>query len=169
VRPYVVGGACHRVRHHLENALAEGVLELPPELAAHAGRCPHCGPQVRELEALFRRLREASAHMDMGPVPDVVDAVLQKIAAGQPAPENRVRLNSPLEPVDQTANRRAHLRWVLGQVAAIVAALCVAVGGLTYLALKVNQAVGGARPAEVVQRWMAPLQDWTQALFGNMR
>lgn len=148
----------------MDNALSDGLLNLSPELAAHAARCPHCGQQVRETEALFRRLRNAPANLDLGPVPGVVDSVLQRIAAS-PLPDNLVRL-SP-EPAKAVPKKKAHLGWVLGQVAAIAAVLGIAVGGVGYLALKVNQAVGGAKPAEVVQRLVAPLQDWSRALFGN--
>lgn len=165
MRPYVVGGACHRVKQQLDNALAEGVLELSPELAAHAARCPHCGVQVRETEQLFKRLRTAPASLDLGPVPGVVDVVVQQIATESPA-DSLVRLSPPGQSEEgRQGSRRAHLRWVLGQVAAIAAVLCVAVGGLTYLALRVNYAVGGQRPAEVVERWVGPLQNWSTALF----
>lgn len=166
MRPYVVGGACHRVQQQLDHCLSEGVLELSPELAAHAVRCPHCGPQVRETEALFKRLRSTTANLDLGPVPGVVDAVLQRIA--EEAPETIGKAPSRQGEVDRR-HRRAHLRWVLGQIAAIAALFCVAVGGLTYLALKVNHAVGGAKPNEVVERWVAPFHNWTQVLFQNTK
>lgn len=166
MRPYVVGGACHRVQQQLDNALSEGVLELSPELAAHASRCPQCDLAVRRTEALFQRLRSTPAALDLGPVPGVVDAVLQHIAAEQPA--TVVRLTGERERRGDR-KREVHLRWLLGQVAAIAAILCIAVGGLTYLTLKVNHAVGGAEPSEVVERWVAPLEDWSRALFGRMR
>ena len=166
MRPYVVGGACHRVQQQLDNALSEGVLELSPELAAHAGRCPQCAPAVRRTEALFQRLRSAPAALDLGPVPGVVDTVLQRIAAEGPA--TVVKLTGGREQkVDQ--KRTGHLRWLLGQVAAIAAILFIAVGGLTYLTLKMNHAVGGAEPSKVVERWVEPLEDWTRAVFGKMR
>lgn len=166
MRPYVVGGACHRVQQHLDNALTDGVLNLPPELAAHAARCQHCGHQVQETEALFRRLRNAPANLDLGPVPGAVDSVLQRIATG-PTADNLVRL-SP-EPEKAVRRRKANMRWIVGQVATIAAVLGIAVGGVTYLALKVNQAVGGVPPSEVVERWVAPLHDWSKALFGNTK
>ncbi|MFZ5827201.1 MAG: hypothetical protein ACOY94_23130 [Bacillota bacterium] len=165
MRPYVVGGACHRVQQQLDNALSEGVLELSPELAAHVGRCPQCAPAVRETEALFKRLRSAPAALDLGPVPGVVDTVLQRIAAEGPATLVKLTEREP----KSDRKRTGHLRWLLGQVAAIAAILFVAVGGLTYLTLKVNHAVGGAEPSTVVERWVEPLEDWTRALFGKMR
>lgn len=166
MRPYVVGGACHRVQQQLDNAHSEGVLELSPELSAHAGRCPQCAPAVRELEALFKRLRSTPAALDLGPVPGVVDTVLQRIAADQPP--TVVKLTGGREPRAER-KRASHLRWLLGQVAAIAAVLCLAVGGLTYVVLQVNHAVGGAEPSKVVQRWVAPLEDWSRAVFGKMR
>lgn len=166
MRPYVVGGICHRVQQQLDNALSEGALELSPELVAHAGRCPHCGLLLQETEALFQRLRRAPAALDMGPVPGVVDAVLQHIALEQPA---RLPRATTGERSPKQQKKRPHLRWMMGQLAAIVAVLCIAISGLTYLAMQVNHAVGGAKPSEVVARWVAPFEDWTRALFGRTK
>lgn len=166
MRPYIVGGACHRVQQQLDHALSEGVLELSPELSAHAGSCPQCALQVRGTEALFKRLRSTPAALDLGPVPGVVDAVLQRIAAD---PSSTVIRLTPAEAKTTRPKQQAHLRWLLGQVAAITAILCIAVSGLTYLTLKVNHAVGGAEPSKVVARWVAPLQDWSRALFRHTR
>ncbi|MFZ5813770.1 MAG: hypothetical protein ACOY93_00525 [Bacillota bacterium] len=163
MRPYLVGGACHRLQERLDAALSSGQLELPAELAAHAERCPQCGPQVRQTEALFRRLRAVPASLDLGPVPGVVDSVLRQVTAEPPAPA------ASSLPESARQKRRSHLRWVLGQIAVVAVVLCIAVSGVTYLALKVNQAVGGARPSEVVARWVAPLQNWSEALFRSMK
>jgi len=161
VRPYVVGGACHRVQKQLDTSLSEGALSLSAELNAHAERCPHCGPALRDTEALFRRLRSAPAGVDLGPVPGVVDSVLRQIAT--PAAVHVTPVVQ--DPSVAARKRRQHTRWVIGQVAAIAAALCLALGGVTYLVLKANEAVSGTSPGQVVQRWVAPLQDWSQALF----
>lgn len=169
MRPYLVGGACHRVQQQVDNALAEGLLALSPELSAHAGRCPQCGPLVEETELLFRRLRSAPANLSLGPVPGVVDAVLQRVASDPSSVQGPVRMHPGGQPEGAERRKRAHLRWVLGQVAVIAAVLCVAVGGLTYLALRVNHAVGGARPAEVVERWVEPLQNWSQAILQDTK
>lgn len=180
MRPYVIGGACHRVQTQLDIAMQEGVLELPAELAAHVERCPHCGGQAREVEALFERLRSLPAGINIGPVPGIVDKVLEMTAI-EPVPESKVRAlptvqahaepqavpeggQAGAEPVQERKGRPKQWQWVLGQVAAVVAVLAVAVTGLTLL---INQAVGGVRPGEVVQKWVAPLHDWTQALFEN--
>lgn len=160
MRPYVIGGACHRVLEQLDTALREGTLALPPELSAHANRCAQCGPRVKEVEALFTRLRKLPAEMDVGPVLGVVDSVLQRVAVdGQPATGS----------TGESRGRPSQWRWLLGQVAAIAAVLCIGLGGITYLALKVNEAVGGANPSEMVERWVAPLSDWSQALFRNVK
>ncbi len=165
MRPYVVGGACHRVLKHVDTALSVGALALPTELAAHAERCAHCGPHLRETEELFRRLRSSPASIDLGPVPGVVDSVLQRIAT--PAPPQVTPILT--DPVKVARKRRQHASWVIGQVATIAAVLCLALGGFTYLVLKVNEAVSGVAPGQVVERWVAPLQNWSQALFENTK
>lgn len=162
MRPYVVGGACHRVQQQIDAGLAEGSLTLSAELAAHASRCPHCAPLVAETDALFQRLRGAVAGIDLGPVPGVVDAVLERIALEGVAPV----VNLPLDRVEaEPVKKASQTRWVLGQVATFAAVLLVAAGGLTMLALLLNQAVSGVHPGEVVGNWVAPLQDWSQTLF----
>lgn len=162
MRPYVVGGACHRVQQQLDEALAEGSMHLSAELAAHASRCPQCAPLVAETEALFQRLTGTVASIDLGPVPGVVDAVLQRIALEVPSPV----LTLPVERAEELPARKGgQARWVLGQIATVAAVLIVAVSGVTMLALLLNQAVSGVRPGEVVQRWVAPVSDWTQTLF----
>jgi len=136
-----------------------GVLALPAELAAHAERCPHCSGQVREVQELFQRLRSFPASLDLSPVPAVVDRVLQATTAEPPAPAEP-------RPVRKAESQ---WRWVVRQVATVAAALLVAAGGLTYVGLKLNQAVHHVQPNEVVERWFAPLQDWTEALFHGTR
>lgn len=184
MRPYVIGGACHRVQNQLDLAMQGGVLELPADLAAHVERCPHCGGQAREVEALFRRLRSLPAGFDVGPVPGIVDKVLALTAAdllAQPSATSFPRTQAQQQPWMQAGtlkpytaapqsdqwrkSRPTRWRWVLGQVGAVAAVIVVAAAGLTYLSLVVNHAVSGVKPAEVVQKWVAPLQDWTQALF----
>jgi hypothetical protein len=154
MKPQVIGGACSRVQQALDEALAEGVLSMPPELAAHAGRCPRCGPEVKDVERLFSRLRKAVAGADLGQVPRVVDHVMARTVA---------------EPHPPAPRRRPDLKWVLGQVAAVAAILVIAVGTITYGLLKANEAVSGARPAQVVYRLAAPFRELAQALFHSAR
>jgi hypothetical protein len=160
--------------------MQEGVLELPPELAAHVERCPHCSGQAREVETLFKRLRSMPSGFDLGPVPGIVDKVLSATAtdpllqagvhplpSAHTGPRVRVQEDPTSQQGEVRKNRPTRWRWVLGQVAAVAAVIAVAVTGLTYLSLMVNQAVSGVKPSEVVGKWVAPLQDWTQALFEN--
>lgn len=161
MKPHLVGTACHRLQQALDEALAEGSLHLPPELATHAARCPRCGPDVRDTEALFARLRGAPSGLGLGRVPGVVDFVVAKTAA-EPAPKPATRPTVG-------ARKRADLRWAVGQVAAAAAVLCITVGGFSYAVLKLNEAVSGTRPAEVVERMVAPFKNFTQALFKDAR
>lgn len=166
MKPHVIGSACHKVQLAVDEAMMEGVLQLPPELAAHAGRCSRCGPEVQEMEALLSRLRSGAAGMGLGQVPGVVDAVLTQSGAQQPsAPSIMVTL----APAPEPERKGAHLRWLAGQVAGVAAVLLVSAGLLTYSVLVVNQVVTGTRPSEVVQKLVAPFQDWTIAKFRSSR
>lgn len=162
MRPYVIGGACDRVRQQVDAAMIEGVLTLPPALAAHAERCPHCSAEVHEVETLLQRLRSLPASLDLSPVPAAVDRVLQAAAADLPS------VAAGAAP-GEARRRTPQWRWVLGQVAAVAAMLIVAAGGLTLLGLKIHDAVTGAEPSAIVERWVAPLREWTEALFRNGR
>lgn len=187
MRPYVIGGSCDRVRQQVESAMIEGVLTLPAPLAAHAERCPHCSAEVREVEALLKRLRSLPASLDLGPVPGVVDRVLQSTATAMPAvagtPEG---LGTPgLVGTPAEAGAHAHAagdaaaaagrkrppqwRWVLGQLVGVAAALIIAAGGLTLLGLRIHQAVSGSNPGSVVEQMVAPLRSWTEAIFQGTR
>jgi len=147
-----IRGACVRVKAALDDAMAQGALNLSPELLAHAARCPCCGPEYRETEALLARLRAAAAGVDLRQVPGVVDYVMAR-TLGESRPTAPVPAPLP--------NRRVQLVWVLGQVAAVAAVLVVVTSGLAYAVLKVNQAVGGTSPQAMVERLSAPLRDWT--------
>jgi anti-sigma factor RsiW len=147
MKPTVVGSACQRVQAHLDDALATGTLSLPPELAAHAERCPNCGPEVAETERLLSRLRGAAAGIELGPVPKAVDAVLAQIAA-----ENQPKVL----PLEQRSRKRVAALWVIGQVAAVAAVLIIAIGGLGFALLKVNEAVSGVTPGDVFAKLAAP-------------
>jgi len=149
MKPHAVGSACQRVQSALDEGLATGSLSLPAELAAHADRCPRCGPEVRQTESLLSRLRGAAAGIELGRVPPTVDAVLARIATESP---QRVML------VEQPRARRVQTRWLLGQVAAVAAVLLITVGGLGFVILKVNEAVSGVKPGDVVSRLVAPFR-----------
>lgn len=177
MRPYVIGGACDRVHQQVENAMVEGVLTLPAPLLAHVERCPHCSREVREVETLLKRLRSLPASLDLGPVPPVVDRVLQAVAQGGQAvasapaasatpTHSAGSLSSAGTPVRR--QRPPQWRWILGQVAAVAAALAVAAGGLTLLGLRIHRAVVGISPGEGLNQWFEPLREWTQALFRNV-
>jgi anti-sigma factor RsiW len=159
----VIGGACDRVRQRVEEAMAEGVLDLPPNLAAHVERCPHCSAEVREVEMLLHRLRSLPASLDLTPVPAAVDRVLQAAAS------NLAAAGSAPSPEERRRRRMPQWQWVLGQVAAVAAVIAIAAGGLTLLGLRIHGAVSGQPPGQIVERWVAPLRDWTQALFRNVR
>ncbi|MBY6276928.1 hypothetical protein [Symbiobacterium thermophilum] len=165
MRPYVIGGACDRVRQRVEEAMAEGVLDLPANLVAHVERCPHCSAEVREVEMLLHRLRSLPASLDLSPVPAAVDRVLQATASN-PAAAGAVPAPAPVE---KKRRRTPQWQWVLGQVAAVAAVIAIAAGGLTLLGLGIHGAVSGQEPGRIVERWVAPLRDWTQALFRNVR
>lgn len=166
MKPHVIGSACHRVQMALDEAMMEGVLQLTPELAAHAGRCPRCGPEVQEVDLLLSRLRSGGAGMGLGRVPGIVDAVLAQ-AGAQPSQRPAVSLN--VAPAEESKKKASHLRWVAGQVAAAAAVLVVGVGLLTYSVLVVNQVVTGTKPSEVVQKLTAPFQDWSLAKFRSAK
>ncbi len=163
MRPYVVGGACDRVRRRVEEALSEGVLDLPASLAAHVERCPYCSAEVREVEMLLHRLRSLPASLDLSPVPAVVDRVLQATATAVNPDAGAAR--GP----EMKRRRTPQWQWVLGQVAAVVAVIALAAGGLTLLGLRIHDAVAGRAPGRAAERWIAPLRDWTEALFQNVR
>ncbi|HWI64780.1 MAG TPA: hypothetical protein VNT75_23370 [Symbiobacteriaceae bacterium] len=149
MKPHAVGSACQRVQEALDEALATGTLSLPAELSAHADRCPRCGPEVADTENLLARLRGAAAGVTLGRVPPAVDAVLAQIAR-ESAPR--------VVPLEQAKSRRVQTRWVLGQVAAVAAVLIVTVGSLGYVILKVNEAVSGVKPGDVVARLVTPFR-----------
>lgn len=176
MKPQVIGGACSRVTQVLDEALSEGVLNIPPELAAHAARCPRCGPEVKETEQLLSRLRGAVAGLDLRRVPHVVDYVMAHTASEYR--ENQPRAAITAQPLAAGAtssparrsgrhDRRAHWRWVAGQLAVAAAVLVLTVSGLTYTALKINQAISGTEPSEVVARLMSPFHNWAEAQFGR--
>lgn len=175
MRPYVIGGSCDRVRQAVEAAMIEGVLTLPAPLAAHAERCPHCSREVREVENLLKRLRGLPASLDLGPVPGVVDRVLEATATAMPAGAGTSA--APGVRADATDGFRAaagrkrppQWRWVLGQLVGVAAALAIAAGGLTFLGLRIHQAVSGVDPGPLVEQWMVPLRNWTEALFERTR
>ncbi|WP_374712796.1 hypothetical protein [Symbiobacterium terraclitae] len=186
MRPYVIGGSCDRVRQAVESAMIEGVLALPAPLSAHAERCPHCSREVREVENLLRRLRSLPASLDLGPVPGVVDRVLQatatavQVADGDPGAAHPLTgVGAPTAegapptpggaPAAAGRRRPPQWRWVLGQLIGVAAALVIAAGGLTLLGLRIHQAVTDASPGSVVEQWMAPLRSWTEALFQRTR
>lgn len=155
MKPTVVGSSCQRVQAAVEDALMEGTLNLPAELAAHAARCARCSAEVADTEHLLGRLRGAVAAIDLGQVPRVVDYVMTQTAALiQPARP------APLMPAPK---KKVPVSWVLGQVAAVAAALLIAVGGLTYMVLKVNQAVSGVAPGDVLARLTAPFTETNRA------
>lgn len=165
MKPQVVGGACHRFQAALDEAMAEGVLSLAPELTAHATRCARCAIELKETEALLGRLRNASAGIDLSRVPHVVDFVLSQTATEQGAtPAPAVLLE------EKRRQKGVRLRWVLTQVAAVAAVLLIAVGGLTYTVLKVNEVVSGVKPGEVLAKLAAPFSRTQQAEFrGNAK
>jgi hypothetical protein len=154
VKPQVVGGACQRVQIALDEALATGTLSLPPELAAHASHCPHCAGEVQSTENLLIRLRDAAAGVPLGRLPQVVDYVLSQTSVAPPP-------QAPL--VVQERRKQVQVSWVLGQAVAVAAVLLLAVGSLTFLALKLNQAVNGVSPGEVFDRIAAPFNQSNRA------
>jgi len=165
MKPQVVGSACHRLQAALDEAMAEGVLNLAPELAAHAARCARCAMELKETEGLLGRLRNASAGIDLSRVPHVVDFVMSQTTA-EPV--------SKPTPVASLAEKRrqkgVRLRWVLTQVAAVAAVLLIAVSGLTYTVLKVNEVVSGVKPTEVLAKLVAPFSQTQRAEFhGNAK
>lgn len=147
--------ACQRVELLIDQALSEGVLNLPPELQAHAAHCPRCGREYSEVSQLLTRLRGAAAGIDLGKVPSVVDLVMTAPSAAQAT--------------HRTGRRPVSSAWVFGQLAAVVAMVVLMVGGLTYALLKVNQAVGGLPPERVVERVLTPFQGWTWTRFRGTR
>lgn len=164
MKPHVVSMACHRVQRALDEGMSEGSLNLPAELAAHAAHCPRCGPEVEATHTLLTRLRDGAARVDLGKVPGVVDRVVAHTVGARGSAEGRSGSALPAAP-----SQKAHLRWVLGQVAIVATVLLVTLTGLTYGLLKMNEAVSGVRPGEVVERAMAPLRNWSQAIFGNAK
>ncbi|HYF95504.1 MAG TPA: hypothetical protein VD969_25105 [Symbiobacteriaceae bacterium] len=155
MKPHAIGSSCQRVQAVLDEALATGLLSLPPELAAHAERCSRCGPEVKETEQLLSRLRGAAAGISLGPVPHAVDAVLAQISS-QSAPRALI-LN------EQPKVKRVRTRWILGQVAAVAAVLLITVGGLGFVILKLNEAVSGVKPGDVLAKLAAPFRYSDQA------
>jgi hypothetical protein len=153
MKPHAVGSACHRVQLILDEALATGTLALPTELAFHADQCPRCGPDVRDTEALLSRLRGASAGVELGPVPPAVDRVLAQIAH-----ESEPRFLTAGRTTQQPRKKQVRTRWVLGQVAAVAAVLLITVGGLGYAILKVNEAVSGVKPGDVLAKFASPFR-----------
>ncbi|HWI61764.1 MAG TPA: hypothetical protein VNT75_08005 [Symbiobacteriaceae bacterium] len=107
MRPHVISHACLRVRSALNDALAEGTLVLPAELAAHARQCATCGPAVAEVQELLGRLRSVPAGLPLGEVPAVVEAVLGRAE-------------------ERHARRSVNIRWFLGQLAGLAVLLFVA-------------------------------------------
>ncbi|HEY3368528.1 MAG TPA: hypothetical protein VGK74_26020 [Symbiobacteriaceae bacterium] len=166
MKPQVIGTACARVSQVLDEALSEGTLNLPPELVAHASRCPRCGPEVQETEQLLARLRSAVAGAGLGRVPHVVDYVM-----GHTAAEYRETRPAAASIADQECRphggQGAHLRWVLGQVAVVAAALLITITTVTFAALKINAAISGHPPADMMTRVTAPFRDWVEAQFGR--
>lgn len=153
MKPHAVGSACHRVQLLLDEALATGTLALPTELSFHADQCPRCGPDVRDTEALLSRLRGASAGVELGPVPQAVDSVLAQIAR-----ESAPRVLTQGQAPQSSRQKQVRTRWVLGQVAAVAAVLLITVGGLGYAILKVNEAVSGVKPGDVLARIASPFR-----------
>ncbi len=153
MKPQIVGPACGRVQEAIDGAMAEGVLRLPAELAAHAQRCARCGAEVTAIQGLLGRLQDAAATLPMGPVPGVVDAVIARTTTAGGRPDKA----------------RPGAMWVLGQVAAVAAALLILISGVSYALLKVNQAVSGTEPVEVVHRLTAPLTNWNWARIKNAK
>jgi hypothetical protein len=153
MKPTIVGSACQRVQAAIDEALVEGTLSLPPELSAHAARCARCGAEVTSTEQLLSRLRGAAACVGLAQVPRVVDYVMAHTAA-EPQVTQSARTRQ---------TKRPNLYWALGQVAAVAAVLAVTVSGLTYVALKVNQAVSGVKPGEVMQHLTAPFNESNRA------
>ncbi|MDF2631009.1 MAG: hypothetical protein K0R39_4840 [Symbiobacteriaceae bacterium] len=142
----------------LDEALATGTLALPAELALHADGCPRCGPEYRDTEALLSRLRGAAAGIELGPVPQAVDKVLDQITR-----EAAPRVFSMVEasagsPGAQHRQKQVRTRWILGQVAAVAAVLLIAVGGIGYAILKVNEAVSGVSPGDVLAKFASPFR-----------
>lgn len=162
MKPHLIGSACHKVQMALDEAMMEGALQLTPELSAHAGRCPRCGPEVQDVELLLGRLRNGAAGVGLGPVPGIVDAVLAQTGT-RSLERPSVTLN--VAPMEEPKQKASHLQWIAGQVAAVAAVLVISVGLLTYSVLIVNQVVTGTRPSEVVQKLTAPFQDWSLAKF----
>jgi len=165
MKPQVVGSACFRVQEALDESLSEGTLTLPAELAAHAVRCPRCGPEVAQTEELLSRLRGAAATIGLGILPSVVDHVMSEtvawsLPAGIRAPEPAMQ--SPTQP-------RTHTRWVLGQVAAVAAVLVVTTSLVTYSMLKINEAVSGVKPGEVLAHLVTPFQNMNTAELRNSK
>ncbi len=170
MRPYVIGGACDRVRRWVDAAMIEGELSLPAALAAHVVRCPHCSAEVREVETLLQRLRSLPASLDLSPVPAAVDRVLQATAASLTASHGAAFAGEPATAAASPKRRREpQWRWVLRQVAAVAAVILIAAGGLTLVSFGIHGAVKGSEPGRIVERWISPLRDWTQALFENVR
>lgn len=179
----LMGGACQRVHQVLEQGMSEGMLSLPPELTAHAARCPRCGPEVRETEVLLGRLMRGAAGIDLSPVPRVVDQVMARTAMGHgsgllaaappaaatPAAITPERATAERSASGEAVHRQADWKWVLGQIAAVAAAFLIAISGLTYGVLKINQAVSGTSPGEVIAKLTQPFHDWTQARFHGGR
>lgn len=155
MKPHLVGSACHRVQLALDEALSEGTLDLLPELAAHAAKCPRCGPEVNDTAALLGRLRSAASGIDLGRVPQVVDYIMAQTAAREVPVPQAAPMTKP--------TRRIQARWVLAQVAAVAAVILLAVGALTFTALKVNELVSGVKPSEVLQKIVAPFNDSSKA------
>ncbi len=156
MKPQTTGSACARVKLALDEGMAEGGLHLPPDLVAHATRCPRCGPEYRETEALLVRLRSTAAGIDARQLPTVVDSVMATVGE---TPPNRATL----------AQRKVCASWALSQLAVVAAVVILVTSGLAYAVLKVNQAVSGIAPQTMVERLTAPLKDWTPPEFRGGR
>ena len=166
MKPQVIGTACARVTQALDESLSEGTFNLPPELAAHASRCPRCGPEVQETEQLLSGLRSAVAGTGLGRVPHVVDYVMGHTAAEYRAirPVAAGEAGQELRP---HGRRSEHLRWVLGQVAVAAAALLITITTVTFAALKINAVIRGYPQSDMMTRVTAPFRDWAEAQFGK--
>lgn len=163
-RPQKIGPACMRVQQALDEALAEGALTLSPELRAHADRCPRCSAELDGVEQLLGRLKAAAAGVDLARLPAVVDAVLTATVTSP-----KTKPESQPQPQKTSGERRRHLTWVLGQVAAVAAVLVLVTGTLTWAVLEANQAISGTSPSTVVERLTEPFRNWTLAKFRDAK
>jgi anti-sigma factor RsiW len=151
MKPIRVGSPCWKVRTAVDEAMAEGQLRLPPELAAHASACPRCGPEVAGLQQVIDRLRAAAARTDLTRVPAVVDHVIAAVARESDLPEDSV------QGVDW--------QFVITQIATVAAVVLVVFGGLTWAGLNLMESVSGVKAADMAVQVTAPFRDWLTAFF----